>query len=227
MSQILGPSAIKCHAKAQLMVLQYFEAKSSICLLHLTLQRNLCDKRKSVIFPTTYRSRLPGEQPTMLISGLVSNISLGLNISNQRDDAFQAVLSFSLPSTLLEFVRVEPRSVSDQFNNPSCIPTLSRSSILSCNNIPPGCYLCSQRNLPSSLFSVTQYLYTHLHLFHNCTHSFLPFSSLPPSLPPFLPPSLPHSLLPSLPPSFLPPFFPTSSFPFITHLNVLWKAILH
>lgn len=192
------------------MVLQYFEAKSSICLLHLTLQRNLCDKRKSVIFPTTYRSRLPGEQPTMLISGLVSNISLGLNISNQRDDAFQAVLSFSLPSTLLEFVRVEPRSVSDQFNNPPCIPTLSRSSILSCNSIPPGCYLCSQRNLPSSLFSVTQYLYTHLHLivlFHNCTHSFLPFSSLPPSLPPSLSssfilssPSLLSSLPPCLPP---------------------------
>ena len=170
--------------------------QSLVCLLHPTLQRNLCDKRKSVIFPTTYRSRLPGEQPTMLISGLVSNISLGLNISNQRDDAFQAVLSFSLPSTLLEFVRVEPRSVSDQFNNPPCIPTLSRSSILSCNSIPPGCYLCSQRNLPSSLFSVTQYLYTHLHLivlFHNCTHS-----SLRPSLPPFLPLSSFH-----LPPSFL------------------------
>ena len=128
MSQTLGPSAIKCKMPCKCsMVLQYFEAKSSIHLLHLILQIN-CDKRKSVIFPTTYRSRLPGEQPTMLISGLVSNISLGLNISNQRDDAFQAVLSFSLPSTLLEFVRVEPRSVSDQFNNPSCISTLSRSS---------------------------------------------------------------------------------------------------
>ena len=67
---------------------------------------------------TTCRSSQPGERPTNLIAGLVSNVSVGLNISNQRDDAFQAILSFSLPSALLEFVRVEPRSVChNQFTN--------------------------------------------------------------------------------------------------------------
>ena len=111
------PLNVKCHAKAQ-----WKYNTQSLVTPHTTEKpvviTESVQKYVSVIFPTTCRSRLPGEQPTVLISGLVSNISLGLDISNQRDDAFQAVLSFSLPSTLLEFVRVEPRSVSNHANNP-------------------------------------------------------------------------------------------------------------
>jgi len=66
----------------------------------------------NILHLITCRSSQTGETPTDLVAGLVSNVFVALDISNQGDDAFQAILSFSLPSTLLEFVRVDPRSVS-------------------------------------------------------------------------------------------------------------------
>ena len=53
-----------------------------------------------------------GETPDRLTAGLVSNFSIDLTIENNGLDAFLAQLSFTLPTRLLEFVRVEPRTVS-------------------------------------------------------------------------------------------------------------------
>ena len=66
-------------------------------LLHHT-----CDSRSAVV----------GETPDRLTAGLVSNFSIDLRIENIGLDAFLAQLSFALPTRLLEFVRVEPRTVS-------------------------------------------------------------------------------------------------------------------
>ena len=66
-------------------------------LLHYT-----CDSRSAVV----------GETPDRLTAGLVSNFSVDLRIENIGLDAFLAQLSFALPTRLLEFVRVEPRTVS-------------------------------------------------------------------------------------------------------------------
>ena len=74
-----------------------------------------CDSRSAVV----------GETPDRLTTGLVSNFSIDLTIENLGLDAFLAQLSFAVPTRLLEFVRVEPRTVSPL--SPLVLSSLSSS----------------------------------------------------------------------------------------------------
>ena len=80
--------------------------------LHLKLSLLYIVTRMLLHYTCDSRSAVVGETPDRLTAGLVSNFSIDLRIENIGLDAFLAQLSFALPTRLLEFVRVEPRTVS-------------------------------------------------------------------------------------------------------------------
>ena len=52
------------------------------------------------------------DPPEQLTAGLVSELSIALEITNAGDSAYAAQLSFVIPTGKLEYVRVEPINVS-------------------------------------------------------------------------------------------------------------------
>lgn len=86
-----------------------------------------------------------------LTAGFVSEIFIPLSITNDGDDAYAAQLSFTLPTGQLEFVRVDPRNVSE-------------TNRIATDYTLPG--EDSENSLECTCMHTCMYIYVHV---HNCT----------------------------------------------------------